>query len=111
MRKTAILAVCSVVPAFLGCGKQTTVTQSRPPNETLPVIVHVETRDVVITAMAGPEGPVYTVRTADGRTLGQQLSGRELQVRLPHIHRLLKTSYAEDAQHSTVWAGMDAHNP
>lgn len=105
MRKTAILAACSVVAVFSGCGRQSTLTQSRPADETLPVIVHLETRDAVITAMAGPDGPVYTVRTRDGRMLARRLSEQELQVRLPRIHRLLKTSYAQPKQGNVMWAG------
>jgi len=40
----------------------------------------------------------------------QRLSEHELRVQLPRIHRLLKTSYAEDARHSAVWAGTDLHD-
>lgn len=105
MRKTAILVACSVAVAFSGCGKQSTVTQSRPANEMLPVLVHLETRDAVITAMTSPDGPVYTVRTRGGRILAQHLSEHELRVQLPSIHRLLKTSYAETEQGGVIWAG------
>jgi len=110
MRKTAILLACLVVVAFSGCGQQSSLTQSGPVNETLPVIVHLETRDTVITALAGSDGPVYTVRTRTGRTLAQRLSEQELQVRLPRIHRLLKTSYAQTKKGDAIWAGMDVHN-
>jgi hypothetical protein len=109
MRMTAILILWLGLIALSGCGEQGAFTRSGSPDETLPVIIHLQTRHEVLTVLASPDGPAYTVRTREGRVLGERLSGHELQARLPHIYRLLKSSYADDEQCSVVWA--DTLNP
>ena len=104
MRKTAILVLSLGAIVLSGCGERAALTRSAIPNETLPVIVHLQTRDEILTALAGPDGPVYTARTRDGRILAEQLSEQELQAQLPHLHRLLKSSYAAGESHTVIWA-------
>ena len=106
MCKIGVLMICLVVSAFSGCGEPPTSTQVTNTQDPLPVIIRLETKSENITAMAGFDVPVYTVRTKDGRVLGQQLSEQQLQVRLPHIHRLLQRSFAEDGETGVIWAGM-----
>ncbi len=109
MRKTAILMLWLGFVALSGCGERGAFTRSGSPHETLPVIVHLQTRHEVLTVLASPDGPAYTVRTREGRVLGERLSEQQLQAQLPHIYRLLKSSYADDEQRSVVWA--DTLNP
>ena len=111
MCKIAALLICLVMSAFSGCGERSTSTQPANTQDTSPVIVRLETRDEMVTAMVGADGPVYTVRTKEGRILGQRLSEQELQVRLPHIYRLLRESYVEGNAVGVVWAGLIVRDP
>jgi hypothetical protein len=70
------------------------------------VIVSLETRNEVVSIMSGHGGLIYTVTTKDGRILGQNLYEQELQLKLPNIYHLLKTSYADDGRRGVAWAGI-----
>lgn len=109
MEKIALLTLWSVVLVFSGCGERSAVRLTEHPRNTPPVIVHLQTRNEIITVMAGPDGPVYTVRAREGRMLGQRLSERELQAQLPKIYRFLKTAYAGDEKATVIWAGTVVH--
>jgi hypothetical protein len=103
MRKVVIFLLWLGMMAFTGCREQAAVTRSANPDEALP-IVHLQTRYEVMTVLAGPDGPVYTVRTRDGRMLGERLSEQELRAQLPHLHHLLKSSYADGEPGRAIWA-------
>ncbi len=105
MRKIVILIFCWLIVIGSGCGEQSGRVQTGNPEDKLQVIVCLETRNEVVSIMSGYQGPVYTVITKDGRTLGEDLSEQELQVKLPNIYHFLKTSYADDETGSAVWAG------
>jgi hypothetical protein len=66
-----------------------------------PVIVRVVSRDMTITAHAGPTGPIYAVQSEDGQTLVPSQSLHELQVNEPTLARHIRTMQAEG------WAGLD----
>lgn len=68
-------------------GARTTPSQA-------PAIGHVETRDRLVTILAGPKGPVYTVRTKQGRVLHENLSGKDLQAKAPQLYEVVKSGYA-----------------
>ncbi len=104
MRKAPLLLLWSGIVALSGCSERVVLMRPGSPDQTLPVIVHVQTRHEVLTALASPDGPVYTVRTRDGRMLGERLSEQELQAQLPHIHRFLKSSYADGEPGSVIWS-------
>ena len=103
------LTLCSAALVSSGCGPQPLSTGPGIPDASPPVIVHLQTRNAIVTVMAGSEGRLYTIRTREGRVLGQHLSERELQVRVPDIHLLMKQSYAEEGP-SVIWAGMLEHD-
>jgi|ERR1041384_5256126 hypothetical protein len=65
---------------------------------TYPVIGFLAGRDDVITIKAGPQGPLYSVTTKDGRVLYQDLSAEQLQAKAPDIFRIIKGSVANDAR-------------
>jgi len=105
MRKIVILILCWLVLIGSGCGVQSGRVQTGNSEDNLPVIVYLETRNEVVSIMAGYEGPVYTVTTKDGGILGKDLSEQELQEKLPNIYHFLKTSYADNEKCNAIWAG------
>lgn len=59
-----------------------------------PVIGYLEKRDRTITIKAGPKGPLYSVKTADGKVLCENLSGDRLRAQAPEVAEFLKTAVA-----------------
>ena len=89
----------------MGCEDESALVQTENPENELPVIIHLEKRNEVVTIMSGQEGILYTVRTKDGRTLAQDLSEQELQTKLPDIYNSLKKSYAGCNKSDLFWGG------
>jgi hypothetical protein len=98
-----ILIFCWLILLSLGCGKDSAYVRTESPENEFPVIIHLEKRDEVVTIMSGREGLLYTVRTKDGRMLGQDLSEQELQAKLPDIYNSLKKSYAGSNKSDVFW--------
>lgn len=59
-----------------------------------PVVGYIEKRDRIITIKAGPKGPVYSVKTADGKILYEDLSREQLSAHAPELGEFLKTAVA-----------------
>src|ERR1035441_3444004 len=59
-----------------------------------PVICYLEQRDRTITVKAGPKRPVYSVKTADGKVLYENLSIEQLSAKAPPLGEFLKTAVA-----------------
>ena len=59
-----------------------------------PVICYLEQRDRTITVKAGPKGPVYSVKSADGKVLYDNLSLEQLSAQAPNLGEFLKTAVA-----------------
>ena len=59
-----------------------------------PVICYLEQRGRTITVKAGPKGPVYSVKTADGKVLYDNVSLEQLSAQAPPIGEFLKTAMA-----------------
>ena len=59
-----------------------------------PVICYLEQRDRTITVKAGPKGPVYSVKTADGKVLYENLSIAQISAQAPKLGEFLKTAVA-----------------
>ena len=60
----------------------------------LPVVGYLEGRNRTITIKAGPQGPVYSVKTADGKVLCEDLSREQLSARLPELGEFIKNAVA-----------------
>ena len=60
----------------------------------LPVIGYIEKRERIITIKAGPKGPVYSVKTAGGKVLCEDLSQEQLRAQAPELGEFLKTAVA-----------------
>ncbi|MHC4560710.1 MAG: hypothetical protein ACYS80_25810 [Planctomycetota bacterium] len=99
MQKTVISILCWLILTGSGCGNKSARVHTGSPEVELRVIVHLETRNEVVSIMSGHGGLIYTI-------LGQNLYEQELQVSLPNIYHFLKTSYADDGRSSVVWAGI-----
>ena len=106
MQKTVISIICWLILTGSGCGNKSARVHTGSPEVKLRVIVHLETRNEVVSIFSGHEGLIYTVTTKDGRILGQNLYEQELQVKLPNIYHFLKTSYADDGRSGVAWAGI-----
>jgi hypothetical protein len=74
-----------------------------------PVIVHLATRDKVITIMSGADGPVFTVKTKDGEVLGEGLSEEALYAKFPGIEKVVNDSYAGQDRSSGRWIDASIH--
>jgi hypothetical protein len=61
------------------------------------VIGYLEKRDRVITIKSGPQGPVYSVATKEGKTLFENLSPGQLKAQAPEIHDFIRGAMAADA--------------
>ena len=59
-----------------------------------PVICYLEGRDSTITVKAGPKGPVYSVKAANGKVLYENLSIEQLSAQAPKLGEFLKTAVA-----------------
>ena len=114
MRTNRVLlfsGVISVAVAGLALSQDKASPQSAPPKLTTPqeaqapvpgksvkaaadypVICYLEQRGRTITVKAGPKGPVYSVKTADGKVLYDNLSIEQLSAQAPKLGEFLKTA-------------------
>jgi hypothetical protein len=58
------------------------------------VIGHLESRDRIITVSKGPKGPLYTIKTKDGKILATRIDEKSLQAKYPDIYHQVKTGIA-----------------
>jgi hypothetical protein len=107
MRKITILILFWLILISPGCTNQSALTPTQKQKSKFPVIVHIKTKNEVITVLSGQTEPLYNVTTKDGKILGQYLSAQQLQKNLPDIYRLLKTSYADNQEINVIWVGID----
>jgi hypothetical protein len=68
----------------------------------LAVIVYIERRGQTITVKAGPNGPVYSVKTVGGSTLFENLSAEQLHAQAPEVAQFIKTAVASGSGKSGV---------
>ncbi len=68
-------------------------------------VVTLQFRNYHITVSASPKGTLYTVNEADGKVVAEHLTAKELQAKLPEVHRFVKDAFAGDRK-----VFMDASN-
>ena len=107
MRKITNFILFWLILISSGCTNQSALVPTQKQKSKFPVIVHIKTKNEVITVLSGQTEPLYNVTTKDGKVLGQYLSAQQLQKNLPDIYRLLKTSYTDDEDIAVIWAGID----
>ena len=59
-----------------------------------PVIGYLEGRGRTITIKAGPKGPLYSVKTAEGKVVCENLTKEQLTAQAPEIGEFLKNAIA-----------------
>ena len=103
MQKTMILIFCWLILIGMGCEDESVRVQTEDPENELPVIIHLEKRNEVVTIISGHDELLYTVSTKDGRVLGEHLTEQELRAKLPDIYNSLKRSYAGSDNRDVFW--------
>lgn len=113
MRQVSLaIAVASVLVLTLGsCVKReraqspATTPQAKAPQipiapETGPFVVigHLQHRDRVVTIKSGTQGPVYSVHTADGKSLFENLTAEQLKTRSPEIYNVIDRAHVGQAE-------------
>ena len=104
MRKIIIFLTWLILISA-GCASQSAFAPDQKSKDNLPAIVHIKTRNEIVTIFSGQTEPLYSVTTKDGKVLGQFLSDEELRENLPDIYHLLKSSYTQDIDNIAIWAG------
>jgi propanediol dehydratase small subunit len=59
-----------------------------------PIIGHIEKRDRTITIKAGPKETIYSVKSADGKVLCNNVTLEQLRAQSPDLHEFVKTAVA-----------------
>ncbi len=60
------------------------------------VIGHIQTRDKTITIRSGSDGPLYTVKSVDGKVLAVDLSLDDLYAEFPDLKEIVENGLAGD---------------
>ena len=61
-----------------------------------PIIGYIEKRGKTITIKAGPKGPLYSVKTTEGKVLFENLSAEQLRAQAPDLQEFFKTAVADN---------------
>ena len=61
-----------------------------------PVIGHLKKKGRIITIKKGPDGPLYTVETKDGKILAVNLSSDKLYAEFPELKSVIENGLAVD---------------
>jgi len=67
-------------------------TTNTPAKTDYPVICYIEKNDREIAIKAGPHGKLYSVKTADGKVLFENLSTEQLRAQAPELQEFIKTA-------------------
>ena len=65
-----------------------------------PVIVHLVSRDHVVSVTSGPNGPLYSAKTKDGVMVASGLTLQQLREEHPDVYRQLHPAISADAHAS-----------
>jgi hypothetical protein len=107
----AILGASVLAFAFASCVKReksqptATAPETKAPQipktpETGPFVVigHLQHRDRIVTVKSGNQGPVYSVSTADGKTLFENLTAEQLKTESPEIYNVIDRANVRQAE-------------
>src|SRR6266436_5673870 len=64
------------------------------PVSDFPIIGYIEKRDRTITIKSGPKETIYSVKSADGKLLCNNLTLEQLRAQSPELHEFVKTAVA-----------------
>ncbi len=65
-----------------------------------PVIVHLVSRDHVVSVTASPDGPLYSATTKEGVMVASGVTLEQLQEKYPAVYRQLHPAISADASAS-----------
>ena len=95
-----IIAITDTVPAQDQKNSEGTKTNTVEKKTGQPVangtssIGHLESRNRIITISKGPKGPLYTVKTKDGKIIAKKIDEKNLQAKYPDIYQQIKSGVA-----------------
>ena len=81
---------------------QVSTRTNLPASSDFPVIGYLEKRDGTITIKAGPGGPLYSVKTAAGNVLCENVPLEELRDEAPELHQFIKSALAGSSKGGAV---------
>jgi len=58
------------------------------------VIVQIQTRDKIVIIRSGPDGPLYTVKSKDGKVLADDINAESLYAEYPELKEVVKRGTA-----------------
>ena len=74
--------------------KQSTASATNAATPDFPIIGYIEKRDRTITIKSGPKETIYSVKSADGKLLCNNLTLEQLRAQSPELHEFVKTAVA-----------------
>ena len=83
--------------ALIVCGNDNVRVPLTPAIDGRPVIVHLVTRDHVVSIRTGPSGPLYTATTRDGVMVANGLTLQQLREQHPDVFQRLQPAIAPAA--------------
>ncbi len=79
------------------CGQEPLRVALAPVIDGRPVIVHLVSRDHVVSVTASPDGPLYSAKTKDGVMVASGLTLGQLREEYPDVYRRLHPAISADA--------------
>jgi hypothetical protein len=58
------------------------------------VIISIQTRDKIVIIRSGPDGPLYTVKSKDGKVLSDDINAESLYAEYPELEGVVKRGIA-----------------
>ena len=96
MSKTTLLVSLGLLLG--GCARSSAPTAPQAQiKKDLPMICRLVSRTQTLTISAGPDGAVYSVQNAAGKTLLANASREELRLRHPDLSHQLETGIADSS--------------
>ena len=81
----------------LACSHEPLRVALAPVVDGRPVIVHLVSRDHVVSVTSGPDGPLYSAKTKDGEMVASGLTLEQLREAHPDVYRRLHPAMSADA--------------
>jgi hypothetical protein len=103
MTRAASSAFVCVLVVLAGCAaRQPKPAAAAPVNASSatpqgPVIVRLKGQHQVVTITSGPDGPLYTAQTTEGRTIVANATLAELRTDHPEVYQFIEPAMAMDA--------------
>ena len=100
MTRAASFAFVCVLVVVAGCAAHQpakSVASKAADEPRGPVIVRLVGQRQIVTVTAGPDGPLYTAKTTDGRTLVANATLAQVRTDNPEVYQFIEPAMAADA--------------